>query len=78
MSKSGLRRPGADFGAETPWASVTRVEVREGVLELASEAPPELFRYPMDGPNALVLHALAGRLRPPAGESGPDRRAGRP
>ena len=66
VSKSGLRRPGGDFGGETPWSSVTRAEVCDGVFELASEVPPETWRFPMDGPNARVLHALAGRLVPPA------------
>jgi hypothetical protein len=64
VSKSGLRPPGRDFGDETPWSAVTRAGVRSGVFELVSELPPATYRLPMDAPNAVVLAALAGRLRP--------------
>jgi len=66
VSKTGLLRPGQDFGAETPWSSISSCEVGAGLVELTSDLPPETFRLPVDAPNALVLRGLAERLRPPA------------
>jgi hypothetical protein len=65
-SRSGVRRPGRDAGAETPWSAIVRSGTRDGVLELATDGPAGTFRCPLDAPNALLLPALAERCRPGA------------
>jgi hypothetical protein len=62
VSKSGLRRPGEDDAAETPWAALREAVVRGGVLELTSDGAT--YGYPTDGPNALLLRGLVERYRP--------------